>query len=124
MRTVCALLMTVGLLGPSTPTLSIEEAKLTVTFDKGAVFACTQYENQNVIGRDGKLETAHDCGFIDETITTFSESLIWSTYKLAKGDYRIFVEIGYPRKGNPSQNENEGTTYVDYVVSNAIKVVN
>lgn len=102
---------------PNTPTLEVgTDNSITVAFDKGAVYACTHYENLSLIGDDGKPETLHDCGWIDETQSKYEEP--WLVYIPRKSQtWRVYATVGYPRQGD------NGVTYVDYVTSNSVKVV-
>ena len=98
-----ALLVSVGALA-ATPQISTsaDHQQFTVSFEKGAIWACTVYQSQRVTDEDranfpdGKYAPRH-CWALDETMTSYPDDWAWILpYDV---DWHVWAEVGYPRGG-------------------------
>lgn len=95
-----ALLVSVGAFA-ATPAIVEKNGQFTVTFDKGAVWACTVYQMQRVtedrtLFPDGRYTPRH-CWALDEEMTSYPDD--WNWILTYDADWKVWAEIGYPKGG-------------------------
>ena len=104
-------LMSLGMLMVATPILTTPNGRdFTITYDAGAIWACTYYQRQvvteedKVYWPDGKYTPAH-CWSLDPASTSYDDD--WAYINVYDSDWLIHASVGYP---NPHTND---MTYLD-----------